>query len=122
VVVRAIRHLLESGEVEAVIAKECGLSIYRLRVLLKGHPELRCLANLNKIKNHLEQMHPVFELVEQEGLSLRSACRKLGIKYSRTFDQIAGSPLALELYPKIEAARWNDVLPTSIPGMLRVGG
>lgn len=102
VVIRAIRCLLEAGEVESVIARECGLSLYRLRVILKGNPELRHLANLNRINTYLKHMHPVFELAEQEGLGLRAACRKLGIKYNRTLHQVAGSALALERYPKLK--------------------
>lgn len=102
VVIRAIRHLLEAGEIEAVIARECGLSIYRLRVILKGHPELRHLATLNRINTHLKQLHPVFELVEQENLDLRAACRKLGIKYNRILHQIADTALAHERYPKLK--------------------
>lgn len=104
VVARAVRRLLEAGGVETEIAKECGLSLFHLRILLKGHPELRHLADLNHIKNHLDRMRPVFELVEQEGTSIWAACRMLGISCNRSIYMIAGTTLALELYPKLEVA------------------
>jgi hypothetical protein len=104
VVARAVRRLLEAGAVEAEIAKECGLPLFHLRMLLKGHPELRQLADLNRIKYHLERMRPVFEKIEQEDLSIWAACRMLGIRCNRSVYMIAGTPLALERYPKLEAA------------------
>lgn len=103
VVFKSMEILFQHGAVEEEAARACGITLFQLRTLLKGRPALRHQADQNYLRRSLDQMGPVFNLVEREGHSIWSACRVLGIRGVRAVYKVAHSDLARERYPSLTA-------------------
>jgi hypothetical protein len=100
-ILATLRSRLQAGERVEDLARDCGLSLFKIRVLLKAHPELQRLAQQNRFKQGVERLGVVFHLVEREHLSLWNACRQAGLACTRSTYAIACTTMAQERYPRL---------------------
>lgn len=96
-----VGRLLESGELPEGAARKCGVSLATLRSLLQARPDLRRLAALNRARRRALRFDPVFFLVDSEGLSIRAACGRLGIKCRMAIYAEARTPAAQDRFPRL---------------------
>jgi len=101
VALKAIETLFLNGAVEEEVVRACGITLFQLRTFMKRRPDLRHQANQNSIRRFLEQMTPVFDLVERDGHTIWSACRMMGIRGVNAAYRVARSDLAKERYPSL---------------------
>jgi len=101
VVLKSIETLFLNGAVEEEVIRVCGITLFQLRTFLKGRQDLRHQANQNHLRRSLEQMAPVFELVERGGHTIWSACRMMGFRGVNAAYRVARSDLAKERYPSL---------------------
>jgi hypothetical protein len=97
-----LRSRLQAGECVEHVARDCGLSLFKIRVLLKAHPDLQRLAQQNRFNQGVERLGVVFQLVERENLSLWKACRHLGLACNRSTYAFARTTVAQERYPRLK--------------------
>ena len=109
--VGAVLALLETGEVVAEAARKCGISKETLRGILRVHPVLHALAIQNRARRHAQRFDRLFQMVEQDGLSIRSACGKLGIKCRMAIYAVARTREAQERFPRLNQVPSRKRIP-----------
>jgi methylphosphotriester-DNA--protein-cysteine methyltransferase len=100
-ILATLRFRLQAGECVEHVARDCGLSLFKIRVLLKAHPDLQRRAQQNRFEQGVERLGGVFQLVEHENLSVWNACRHVGLACNRSTYTFARTTMAQERYPRL---------------------
>lgn len=103
--------LLASGELPEGAARICGVSVATLRELLQARPDLRRLAALNRASFRARRFDAVFFLVESEGLSIRAACGRLGLKCRMAIYAVARTSAAQARFPSLARVPSRNRVP-----------
>ena len=118
-VVDSLRPLLEAGDLVEEAAQSLRVSIHTLKSVFRTHLELRALSKRNRAQRMALRFDPVFQLVEQEGMSICAACRFLGIRCRMSIYKIARTDAAQNRFPKLkQTPRKHRFIPLKLDPMM----
>jgi transposase len=119
-VVGQVEALLQRGKLPHEAAKICGISMDTLRGLFRTHPNLGGLAAQNRALSRARRFDSVFQLVEGEGLTIRAACGKLGVKCRMAIYAVARTQAAQSRFPSLAQVPCRSRIPALRTGTGRL--